>query len=72
MVLVVHGDPKDPAHLRAQMPIEEAVRTPATQSFERLAEFDRQQVLAQTQQATMQQDVQQQDAQRQSTAAIRI
>ncbi|QNH19212.1 hypothetical protein HEP73_00098 [Xanthomonas sp. GW] len=72
LVFVVQGDPKDPAHLRAQMPSEEAVRTPVAQSFERLAEFDRQQALAQTQQAAMQQDVQQQDAQRQSTAAIRI
>jgi hypothetical protein len=72
LVFVVQGDPKDPAHLRAQMPTEEAVRTPVAQSFERLAGFDRQQALAQTQQAAMQQDVQQQDAQRQSTAAIRI
>lgn len=71
-VFVVQGDPKDPAHLRAQMPTEEAVRTPVAQSFERLAEFDRQQALAQTQQVAMQQDVQQQDAQRQSVAAIRI
>ncbi|QNH14977.1 hypothetical protein HEP74_00090 [Xanthomonas sp. SS] len=71
LVFVVQGDPKDPAHLRAQMPSEEAVRTPVAQSFERLAEFDRQQALAQTQVA-MQQDVQQQDAQRQSTAPIRI
>lgn len=67
LVFVVQGDPKDPAHLRAQMPTEEAVRTPVAQSFERLAEFDRQQALAQTQQA-----VQQQEAPHQGTAAIRI
>ncbi len=72
LVFVVQGDPKDPAHLRAQMPTEEAVRTPVAASFERLAEFDQQQALAQTQQATRQQDVQQQEAQRQSTAPIRI
>jgi len=72
LVFVVQGDPKDPAHLRAQMPTGEAVRTPVAQSFERLAQFDQQQTLAQAQQIIQQQDVQQQEAQRQSAAAMRI
>ncbi|WP_237649946.1 XVIPCD domain-containing protein [Xanthomonas translucens] len=70
-VFVVQGDPKDPDHRWAQMPTDEAVHTPVAQSFERLAEFDQQQALAQTQQAAMQQEVQQQ-AQRQGAVAIRI
>ncbi|QSQ32085.1 hypothetical protein ISN31_16495 [Xanthomonas translucens pv. translucens] len=71
-VFVVQGDPKDPDHRWAQMPTDEAVHTPVAQSFERLAEFDQQQALAQTQQAAMQQEVQQQQAQRQGAVAIRI
>ncbi|MBB5943547.1 XVIPCD domain-containing protein [Xanthomonas sp. 3307] len=71
-VFVVQGDPKDPAHVRAHMSTEEAIRTPVAQSFERLAEFDRQQALVQAQQVAMQQDVHQQDAQRQSAAVPRI
>ncbi|MCW0380186.1 hypothetical protein NB697_003032 [Xanthomonas sacchari] len=66
LVFVVQGDPKDPAHLRAHMSTEEAIRTPVAQSFERLAEFDRQQALVQTQQVALHQEVHQQDAQRQS------
>ncbi|MBO9881266.1 hypothetical protein J7357_07605 [Xanthomonas sp. D-109] len=72
LVFVVQGDPKDPAHLRAHMSTEEAIRTPVAQSFERLAEFDRQQALVQAQQVAVQQTVQQQDAQRQSAAVPRI
>ncbi|WP_369941817.1 XVIPCD domain-containing protein [Xanthomonas medicagonis] len=77
LMFVVQGDPKDPAHLRAQMPTEDAVRTPVAVSFERLATFDREQALAQTQQqATRQQAAQlqesQQETQRQGAAALRI
>ncbi|MFC6840627.1 XVIPCD domain-containing protein [Xanthomonas theicola] len=72
LVLVVQGDPNDPAHLRAQMPTDQAVRTPVAQSFERLDAFDRQQTVEQARQASVQQDVQQQDAQRQHATAQRI
>ncbi|MDS9993249.1 hypothetical protein PNQ69_10715 [Xanthomonas sp. A2111] len=72
LVFVVQGDPKDPAHVRAHMSTEEAIRTPVAQSFERLAAFDRQQALVQAQQVALQQDVHQQDAQRQSATVSRI
>lgn len=78
-MFVVQGDPKDPAHLRAQMPTEDAVRTPVAVPFERLAEFDREQALAQAQaqqQAARQQGAQQQETQqeahRQGAASLRI
>lgn len=77
LMFVVQGDPKDPAHLRAQMPTEDAVRTPVAVSFERLAEFDREQALAQAQQqAARQHGAQlqetQQEAQHQGAMSLRI
>ena len=75
LMFVVQGDPKDPAHLRAQMPTADAVRTPVAVSLERLAEFDREQALAQQQAARQHaaplQDTQQ-EAQRQGAASLRI
>jgi hypothetical protein len=77
LMFVVQGDPKDPAHLRAQMPTADAVRTPMAVSFERLAEFDREQALAQAQQQAARQHAAplqdtQQEAQRQGAASLRI
>ncbi|MFI8719346.1 XVIPCD domain-containing protein [Stenotrophomonas sp. NPDC077464] len=51
-VFVVQGDPSDPAHRRAAMPTDVAVRTPVEQSLQRLEEVGQerqQQALAQTQ-----------------------
>lgn len=40
-VFIFQGDPRDPTHLRAAMPTDVAVRTPAARSLDRLQELDR-------------------------------
>lgn len=67
-VFVVQGNLGDPAHLRAHMPTDEAVRTPAERSFERLAELD--QHLAREQ--SLQAETRQRDAQSHAAAVMRI
>ncbi|WP_115559370.1 XVIPCD domain-containing protein [Xanthomonas dyei] len=54
-VFVVQGDPKDPAHLRAHMPTEQAVATPVETSFRELAQVDQRQQQLQTAQTLAQQ-----------------
>lgn len=39
-VFIVQGDPKDPAHLRAHLPTEQAVGTSVEASFRQLAALD--------------------------------
>ncbi|MFC3276972.1 XVIPCD domain-containing protein [Xanthomonas fragariae] len=54
-VFVVQGERGDPAHLRASMPTDVAVRTPVEQSLQQLemANMERQQALLQSQQPAM-------------------
>jgi len=56
-LFVVQGDPADPAHLRAQMPLAQALATPVEQSFQQLAVNDQHQ--AQSQQREQEQQLQQ-------------
>ncbi|MFB9037536.1 XVIPCD domain-containing protein [Xanthomonas arboricola] len=58
-VFVVQGDPKNPAHLRAHMPTDQAVTTPVETSFRELAQIDQRQQLQQQNAQTL---AQQQEA----------
>lgn len=54
-VFVVQGDPRDPAHLRANMPTDQALATSEQVSFQQLAQLDQQRVAARTTEAPAQQ-----------------
>ncbi|MDC8748369.1 hypothetical protein NY751_20365 [Xanthomonas campestris] len=58
-VFVVQGDPRNPAHLRAHMPTDQAVTTPVETSFRELAQIDQRQQLQQQNAQTL---AQQQEA----------
>lgn len=58
-VFVVQGDLADPAHLRAQMPVAQALATPVEQSFQQLAVKDQRQAQEQSLQRDQEQQLQQ-------------
>ena len=58
-IFVVQGDPADPAHLRAQMPVAQALATSVEQSFQQLAVNDQRQAQEQSLQREQDQQLQQ-------------
>lgn len=69
IVFVVQGSLNDPAHLRASMPTDVAVRTPVDQSLQQLALASTERAQSQAQVQSQQQDA---DAQVRESPAMRM